>query len=79
MLTFSSLSPISEEHHMSTGTVLMHLEPEHHTDTLTLSSFNQPKKHLPPDLAADKEPYILTHKHTQAWCAVFQDTKALAT
>jgi hypothetical protein len=26
------------------------------TLTLTLSLLNQPKKHLPPDLAADKEP-----------------------
>ncbi len=29
------------------------------TLTLTLSLFNQPKKHQPPDLAADEEPNIL--------------------
>jgi hypothetical protein len=32
--------------------------------TLTLSLFNQPKKHLPSDVAADEEPYILTTIHT---------------
>ncbi len=34
---------------------------------LTLSLFNQPNKHLPPDLAADEEPYILTTPPTPSW------------
>ncbi len=51
------------------------------TLTLTLSLFNQPKKHLPPDLAADKEPYILTtvllgvihsQTHTRRLCWILQ-------
>jgi hypothetical protein len=41
--------------------------------TLTLSLFDQSKNHLPPDLAADEKPYILTITHNTYWAARFYD------
>ncbi len=41
-----------------------------HTLTLTLSSFNHLKNHLPPDLAADEKPYILTITPYGRHCSV---------